>query len=146
MQPKFMILLVDDDPQLADILHRASRVTFPEASFTQVHSHTEAISYINGLDTYGPRLVLLDIDLGESHTGFDFVTFLRAHQQARFLPIVMLTVDELPSAINSAYLVGASSFTLKPSSYEDWKAYMSILRLYWYSTVTMPLIQFHKAE
>ncbi|MFD2937803.1 response regulator [Spirosoma flavum] len=94
------------------------------------------MSYVNELDSRGPKLVLLDIDLGSSLTGFDFLTFLRAH--ARFLPIIILTAHELPTTIKTAYFVGASSFTVKPYSFEDWKTYFAVLRLYWFSTVTIP--------
>ncbi|SFF21725.1 response regulator [Spirosoma endophyticum] len=144
MQPKFLILLVDDDPLLVDILTRAAQGSFPEAFFIQVFSSSEAITYIQALDGRGPKLVLLDIDLGAKLNGFDFLAFLRTHDQARFLPVVMLTVDDLPSTIGSAYLMGASSFTVKPASFEGWKTYFATLRLYWFSTVTIPPIRFQK--
>ncbi|MFD2937389.1 response regulator [Spirosoma flavum] len=111
MALKFPILLVDDDSLLGDILNRACRDSFPEASFSQVSSALEAISYINGLDNRGQKLILLDIDLGTSLNGFDFLAFLRTHAQGRFLPIIILTTDELPTTIGTAYLVGASSFS-----------------------------------
>lgn len=146
MQPKFLILLVDDDPLLGDILDRASRISFAEASFIQVYSAAAAKTYINELEWHGPKLVLLDIDLGSDQTGFNLLAFLSSHREARFLPVVMLTVDQLASTITEAYLVGASSYTVKPSSFGDWQTYMATLRLYWFSTVTIPPIRFHKLE
>ncbi|MVM41515.1 response regulator [Spirosoma sp. HMF3257] len=145
MQPKFLILLVDDDRLLVDILRKASQVSFPEASFIQVFSASEAISYIHALDDkWGPKLILLDIDLGATLNGFNLLAFLRTHTEARFLPIVMLTVDELPTTIGTAYTVGVSSFTVKPASFEGWKNYFATLKLYWFSTVTIPPIRFRK--
>ncbi|QHV98688.1 response regulator [Spirosoma endbachense] len=146
MRPPFLILLVDDDALLVDILHRASRETFPEASFIQVYSNSEAITYINQLDGYGPKLVLLDIDLGSSINGFDFLAFLQAHAEGHFLPVVMLTAIQLPSSIVAAYSTGASSFTVKPFSFIDWKTYLGILRQYWFLAATIPPIRFYKRE
>lgn len=144
MQPKFLILLVDDNPMLIDIVNRASRTSFHEASFVQVHSNSEAISYIHALDNYGPKLILLDIDLGSNQSGFDFAAFMRVHPQGRFLPLVVLTIDQLETTIGSAYLAGISSYTVKPSSFEEWKIYLANLRNYWFCTVTVPPVQFHK--
>jgi len=144
MQVKFLILLVDDDPLLLDVLNRASRNTFPEASFVQVQSNSQAISYIEELDTYGPKLVLLDISLGTNQSGYDFAVYLKNHPQGRFLPIVVLTIDQLPINIMSAYLSGISAYTVKPDSFEDWKVYFAILRGYWFTTVTIPPIRFRK--
>jgi CheY-like chemotaxis protein len=146
MQPPFSILLVDDDPLLLDILDRASRDSFPEASFTQVHSHSEAVNYIHELNQYGPKLILLDIDLGSNQSGLDFAAFLKAHPQGRFLPLVMLSIDQMSANVGLAYLAGASSFTVKPASFGDWKIYFATLRLYWFRTVTIPSIRFHKLE
>lgn len=137
-------MLVDDDALLLGILSRAAQVSFPEASFIQVHTSSEATTYIQSLEGHGPKLVLLDIDLGGKRSGFDFLTFLRMHTEARFLPIVILTVDDLPSTIGNAYNVGASSFTVKPTSFEGWKTYLATLQLYWFSTVTIPPIRFRK--
>ena len=144
MMPKFSILVVDDDPLLVDILRIASAHTFPEASFIQVYSDLEAISYINQLDGYGPKLVLLDIDLGGNTNEFAFIALLRAHKEAHLLPVVILTVNPLSDQVMAAYSFGASAFTIKPFSYEGWKAYLGHLRLYWFQTVTLPKIYFNK--
>ncbi|MVM36209.1 response regulator [Spirosoma sp. HMF4905] len=144
MKPKFLILLVDDNAQLIDLLQRASRENFPEASFIQVCNTTEAIAYIDQLDGDGPKLVLLDIDLGNGKSGFDFLTFLQAHPEGRFVPVVMLTVNQVPSAIVAAYSTGASSFIVKPFSFEKWKQYFVTLRQYWFDTVTIAPSRFYK--
>ncbi len=142
----FPILVVDDDPLLVDILIHASAHSFPEACFTQLYNASEAIHYIKELDGYGPKLVLLDIDLADIETGFDFLVLLQAHPEARLLPVVVLSSSQLPADVITTYSMGASSFTSKPFSYPEWKIYLSQLRLYWFDTVTTPRIWFHKEE
>ena len=146
MQPKFLILLVDDDSSLIQVLSLAAKISFPEASFIQGHSHTEAVTYIHALDHYGPKLILLDMNLGSNQSGLDFAAFLRVHPEGRFVPIVILTTDQLPTTIGSTYLAGASSFTVKPASFGDWQIYLATLRLYWFNTVTIPPVRFHKLD
>jgi CheY-like chemotaxis protein len=146
MQPKFLILVVDDDPLLLDTLNRAAWRSFPNVSFIQIYSATEAIIYINELDGHGPNLGFLDIDLQSELTGFDFLRFLKDHAQAHLLPVIMLTNNQEPSSIDSAYLLGASSHVVKPESFEGWRQHLITLRLYWFSVVTIPPVRFQKLD
>ncbi|AUD01572.1 response regulator [Spirosoma pollinicola] len=146
MPQQFPILLVDDDPLIADVLQRASVSSFPEASFIHVSSFDEAKNYIEHLEGKGPKIVLLDIDLQDKVDGLDFLALLRAHPKGRVLPVVMLSANKTPTLVERAYTYGASSFTTKPFSYADWKQYLANLKTYWYETVTLLDIRHYKEE
>jgi CheY-like chemotaxis protein len=146
MPQQFPILLVDDDPLIADVLERASVSAFPEASFIHVTSFDEAKKFIEELVGKGPKIVLLDIDLQDKVDGLDFLALLRAHPKGRILPVVMLSANKTPILVERAYSYGASSFTLKPFSYVDWKVYLSNLKTYWYETVTLLDVRHYKEE
>ncbi|QIP14459.1 response regulator [Spirosoma aureum] len=140
----FPILVVDDDPAIAEILQRAAKTNFPEASFTPVRSFGDATSYLENLEGKGPKLILLDINLESDGEGLGFLSLLRCHPQGRFVPTIMLSASESPHQIREAYELGATSFTSKPYSYTEWKDYLSRLRIYWYETVSLPGIWFEK--
>ena len=142
MAVSFPLLLVDDDPSIADILRRAMSTTFPEAELRVVRSFVEAVAYLEGLYGPGPRLVLLDFDLRSELTGLDFLTLLRGHPQGRLIPVVVLSAHQEQSTAGQAYVRGASAFTAKPFGYQEWKRYVEQLRAYWYSTVTTPQLWF----
>lgn len=144
MSPQFSILLVDDDPSIADILQRASSSSFPEASFIYTSSFDEAKKYIEELEGKGPKIVLLDIDLQDKVDGLDFLALLRAHPKGRILPVIMLSASQTPTLVERAYSFGASSFTIKPFSYSDWKIYLANLKKYWYETVTLLDVRHYK--
>lgn len=136
-QPLFPILLVDDDPLIGDILERAAETSFREASFIHVNSFERAKAYIDGLQEKAPKLVLLDIDLKDKVDGLDFLALLRVHPKGRLVPVVVLSGNTTRQLIERAYSFGAASFTIKPFSYADWKAYLVSLRNYWFQTVTL---------
>ncbi|GAB4025458.1 response regulator [Spirosoma koreense] len=144
MSVPFLILVVDDDPDLIDVLSRTAKHSFPEAHFIQVHSSLEAKDYFDKLEGYGPKLILLDLALQEKTTGLDFLTYLRANSQTRSIPVIILTVSQRDSDIQEAYAFGVSSFTQKPFSTDDWMMYWQNLRLYWFNTVTLPPVRFTK--
>ncbi|MVM34124.1 response regulator [Spirosoma sp. HMF4905] len=144
MPSKFRVLVVDDDSTLLGILNQASQTSFPEAAFTQVANVSQAKTFLNTLDGYGPRLVLLDINLKAPESGLDFLSYLRLDKQNSLLPVVMLTVSEAASDVRQAYEWGANSFSVKPFSYSDWQSYLKGLRNYWFETVTLPAAVYTK--
>lgn len=140
----FPILLVDDDPAIAELLTRAARSNFPEARFLPVSSFAEAAQFVANLDGEGPKLVLLDIDLQTGPDGFAFLSLLRNHPQGRRLPVVMLSSSDEPEQVDKALTLGASAFTSKPFIFREWKDYVAQLRSYWYDTILLPTIWFNK--
>lgn len=138
----FSILLVDDDPFIAEVLTRSARRNFPEATFEVSTSYAEAQAYVEGLEGKGPKLVLLDIDLQSGPNGFDFLTYLRNHPQGRLLPVVMLSSYDEVDNIEKAQELGASLFTRKPVIYAAWQTYVQQLRHYWFETITVPTVWF----
>ena len=144
MPTSFRILLVDDDPLLIDLVSRVSQTSFPEAIFMQVTSTSQARTFFNSLEGYGPRLVLLDVNLEAQETGFDFLAYLRGTQQNNLLPVIMLTVSQAAADVRKAYEWGANSFCVKPFSYTGWQTYLNELRTYWLKTVTLPAALYTK--
>lgn len=138
MATEFPILLIDDDTSLLETLQQAASTTFPEALFSQITQVNEAKKYVVSLDGVLPKLVLLDIDFQEPLTGFDVLSYFRTSRKSVTLPIVMLTASYSSGDVVASYNKGASSFTIKPSTYEEWEEYLRILRLYWLQTVTLP--------
>lgn len=142
MPHQFTILLVDDDPHIADILNRAAKRIFPQAHFIHTSSFTEAATYMDQVDGFGPKLILLDLDLQTEMSGFDFLTLVRNHHQGKLVPIIILSINNSEFTAENAYKLGANAFTQKPEDYAGWKLYVKLLKLYWFETVTIPKLWF----
>src|SRR4029453_10614222 len=63
-------------------------------------------------------VVLVDIEMPELD-GFEIVQRLRAHENLRHLPIVMLTGREDIASIDRAYNLGPTSFVTKPLNWRE---------------------------
>ncbi|GAB3511919.1 response regulator [Spirosoma knui] len=142
MLTRFRILVVDDDPTVADLLNRAAVNVFPQAQFEHAVSFSQAVDYFTGLNGYAPNLVLLDINLEAEKDGYDLLSLIRAHPQGCLLPTVVLTGNHLEETGRQAYQRGASAYTRKPFSFEGWIAYVKNLHDYWYKTATVPKLMF----
>ena len=142
MPAHFTILLVDDDPDVAAILARASSQSFPQARFIHVRDFDEAATYLDDLKGRGPNLVLLDIHLSSEPSGFEFLTLMRKHPIGCLVPIIVLTASATKALELESYNRGANAFTIKPFSYADWKKYVTDLRLFWVETASIPTLYF----
>ncbi|GAB3702503.1 hypothetical protein GCM10027592_31990 [Spirosoma flavus] len=143
---RFPILLLEDELAIFDVLQRTAVACFPEAEFIPVTNFADAEAYLYNLAGKGPRLVIMDISLGGSHTGLDFLALLREHPLGKLVPAIVLSSREEQAIVKQAYHLGAASYFIKPFTLQDWKEFISNLRTYWYETVSLPLTYFEKLE
>ncbi|MVM33407.1 response regulator [Spirosoma sp. HMF4905] len=142
----FPILLVEDDLAIVDIIHRAAKSSFPEADFISINTFDEAVVYLYNLEGKGPNLILLDVFLPGAHTGLDFLNLLKIHPLGKLLPAIILSQSENQKHVKEAYLLGATSYFVKPFTFLDWKNFLFNLRLFWYETATLPRTYFEKQQ
>ncbi|GAB3894644.1 response regulator [Spirosoma agri] len=146
MLTRFAILLVEDDLAIIDIITRTAKTSFPEADFIPVKTFEEAVVYLYNVEGPGPRLALLDIHLGGSQTGLDFLQLMQQHPLGKLVPVVMLSASRSAHDRRDAYNRGAVSFVTKPFSLAEWKVLLSELRSYWYNAVSLPRTWFEKTQ
>jgi diguanylate cyclase (GGDEF)-like protein len=103
-----LVLVVDDD--------RLSRALLRDALEAQGIAVAEATSGIEALTSYErlrPSLVLLDLHMPDPD-GFTVCRELRARHPGDPTPILVVTADTEPSALDQAYAAGATDFAGKP--------------------------------
>jgi CheY-like chemotaxis protein len=120
-----MILHAEDEASDALLLKVAfSRARFP----TQIHNVTdgqEAIDYMAGAGPYTdrqkwplPELLLLDLKM-PCLSGFEVLSWVRAQEQFRTLPVVVLTSSHLTADSKLARQLGATAYLEKTPEFED---------------------------
>ena len=118
------ILVVDDEPHICELL----RDTLESAGFECIESKDmyKAYRLIKELD---PHLVLLDWKL-PGGDGIELLQILRKRQEAKSLPIVMLSANTREDDIIRALDMGASDYVTKPFSPKELLARIrTLLRL-----------------
>ena len=84
-----------------------------------------------------PVCVLLDVKL-PCISGFEVLTWIRAHPFLKRLPVIMFTSSLLPQDINRAYDLGANSYLTKPSDLDLLIELARAIDHYWVRTNTQP--------
>ena len=107
-QPNLKILLVDDDPEFANILKiRLSKEKNPPLEITCV---PDLQGTLNALEKQAWDIVLLDLMLPDSN---GIQTFVRVQNQARHTPIVIITGLDNDALAIDAVRKGAEDYVVK---------------------------------
>jgi two-component system response regulator len=131
------ILLVednDDDAELTLMAFKARRISNP---VVRVRDGVEALDYLFGRGGYAgrdlndlPAVVLLDLKLPRLD-GHEVLKAIRAGEQTRYLPVVVLTSSDEDKDRLAAYSQFANSYVRKPVDSDQFSQAARDLGLYW---------------
>ena len=119
------VLHVDDDPNDTTLLQVACAKADVGFDLQNIGDCTEVMDYLSGTGKYSdrsryqfPGLVLLDLKMPKI-TGLDILKWIRNHSPSKHLPVIVLSGSELEEDILRAYEGGASSYLVKPPSFDS---------------------------
>jgi CheY-like chemotaxis protein len=102
-----------------------------------VRNGQKAIQYLKGEEEFAnrsdfpmPNLLLLDLKMPRLN-GFDVLEWLRLQPDLRRLLVVVLTSSGLAADVNRAYDLGANSYLLKPSGWDEFECLVRQIEDYW---------------
>ncbi len=114
------VLHIDDDPNDTELLRAAAVKAQVTCTLRNVTDGEQAIAYLSGHGPFAnrelhplPALILLDLKMPRA-TGFEVLSWIRAHPQIGHLPVVVLSGSALQDDIQRAYAAGANSYLIKP--------------------------------
>ncbi|HOV93684.1 MAG TPA: response regulator [Spirochaetales bacterium] len=131
------ILLVEDNPDDEELTIAALKNSGITNRVVVARDGREALDFLfrQGIFalrdiTTEPRLVLLDLKL-PTISGMEVLMALRAHNETRFLPVVVLTTSNQEEDILGSYKLGANSFIRKPVGFAKFSEAIKQLGRYW---------------
>jgi len=131
------ILLVEDNPQDAELTIRALKKHNLANQLITVEDGAEALDFIFCRGQYADRdpsshlsVVFLDLKLPKVG-GLEVLREIKANERTRFIPVVILTSSREDPDIKTAYALGANSYVVKPVEFNGFSEAVSQLGLYW---------------
>jgi two-component system response regulator len=131
------ILLVEDNPRDAELTIRALKKRNLANHLFVVEDGAEALDFIFCRGAYAqrdmldpPKIVLLDLKLPKVN-GLEVLRAVKADQQTRTIPVVILTSSREDPDIKAAYDLGANSYVVKPVDFDAFLEAMSHVGFYW---------------
>ena len=137
----FAILMVDDDEEDFILVNEALKSKGIKVDLYWAQDGDEAMNFLFHRGEYAnvptPNLILLDLNM-PGKDGFEVLRDLKANAGLRKIPVVILTSSRDQRSVSRGYNVGASSFMLKPLSFDEMASAMQSLCEYWFALVQLP--------
>jgi two-component system response regulator len=128
------ILLVEDNLYDAELTIRSLKEHNLANDLHVVKDGAEALDYLftedGSLKLDEPKIILLDLKLPKIH-GLEVLRRIKSHEQAKIIPVVVMTSSNQESDIEECYRLGVNSFITKPVEFESFSKVVSDLGHYW---------------
>jgi CheY-like chemotaxis protein len=138
------ILLVDDNDDDILLLEESIKGSPLVTLMHVVRDGDEALAYLRRegrfADVSLPGLVLLDINMPRKN-GFEVLQAMKADQNLRTIPVIMLTTSSREEDIVHSYDGGACSFICKPLNFDKLKEVVHHLAQYWTLVSKVPPVR-----
>lgn len=134
------VLLVEDNPGDALMTEEAFEDARIAVELDHVIDAEQAIDHLATAVEHGdalPDLVLLDLNL-PGRSGLDVLRHVRATDDLRHIPVIVLTSSQAPQDVMAAYREYANSFITKPVHGDEFLQAVRTLEDYWLTVVRLP--------
>jgi CheY-like chemotaxis protein len=132
-----IILLVEDNPDDVELTKRALKRSGVVNELVVTRDGVEALDYVFCRGSYAgrdpsviPTVILLDLKLPKLN-GFEVLKQIRASEQTKLLPVVILTSSKEEQDVLSGYKLGANSYVRKPVDFIQFTEAARQLGMYW---------------
>ncbi len=139
------ILVVEDDPNDQFMLKRGFKKIGVTTPIHVVNNGLEAISYMMGEGEFAdrsrfcyPTFVMTDLKMPGAD-GFAVLEFLRKNPEWAVIPTIVFSASSDLDDIKKAYMLGASSYHVKPASSSALTHQLEVLHAYW-TTCEVPQV------
>ncbi len=137
MEHEIEILLVEDNPNDAELTLRALRKKHLANRIVHLKDGAEALDFVfgenafEGRDTRSqPKLILLDLKMPKVD-GIEVLRRLKSNEHTKLIPVVVLTSSKEDPDIKTCYELGVNSYIVKPVGFEAFIQAISELGFYW---------------
>ncbi|WP_426108856.1 response regulator [Pseudomonas sp. TWR1-1-4] len=130
------ILLVEDDPNDLELTLVALERSQLANEVVVVRDGAEALDYLFKRNIFSdrgdgnPAVLLLDLKLPKVD-GLQVLEAIRASEDLRSIPVVMLTSSREEPDLSRAYQLGVNAYVVKPVEFKEFVGAISDLGIFW---------------
>jgi CheY-like chemotaxis protein len=138
------ILYADDDPEDRMLVEEALQASRLRNELHFVEDGEELMDYLYRRGRFAqfagrplPGLILLDLNMPRKD-GREALKEIKSDPALRAIPVVVLTTSKAEEDILRAYDLGASSFVVKPVTFQSLTELTRSLQRWWFEIVELP--------
>ncbi len=135
------ILLVEDNPGDVRLTQEALKEAKVRNDLHVVSDGVEAIAFLRKEGVYKdvprPDMILLDLNMPKKN-GHEVLTEIKADDNLKRIPVVMLTVSKADEDIIKSYNLHANCFITKPVDLDQFLKVVKSIEDFWLTIVKLP--------
>ncbi len=135
------ILLVEDNPGDVRLTTEGLREGKIQNNLSVVGDGIDAIAFLRREGKFAaaprPDLILLDLNLPRKD-GREVLIEIKADEDLRSIPVVVLTTSSAEQDIISTYNLAANCYVTKPLDFEAFVGVVKSIEEFWFSIVRLP--------
>ena len=135
------ILLVEDNPGDVRLTRESLKDSKVLNHISVVGDGVEAMAFLRREGKYvkatRPDLILLDLNLPKKN-GLEVLAEVKADEQLRRLPVVVLTTSSAEQDILKTYDLHANCYITKPVDLNQFSAVVKTIEEFWFTIVRLP--------
>ena len=136
-----VILLVEDDPADVELTQYTIKKSKVLIDLQVVRDGVEALAFLRREGQYAeapsPDLILLDLNMPRMD-GRTFLSEIRADDNLKAIPVVVLTTSQTDEDILKSYQLGANCFVTKPVGLAEFTRVVDAIEDFWFTIVRLP--------
>tara|TARA_R100000935_G_C2776748_1_gene139988 strand:+ start:237 stop:653 length:417 start_codon:yes stop_codon:yes gene_type:complete len=118
MSEEFKILVVEDDSiDIMKLRRTMFSLNLPHKIF-EAGNGEEALQVLKTPD-FKPNLILLELNMPKMN-GIEFLTHIKANEDLKVIPTVVLTKSENDTDISKCYNLGVAGYIIKPAKFNNY--------------------------
>jgi chemotaxis family two-component system response regulator Rcp1 len=135
------ILLVEDSPSDTELTVEALREAKMRNHLNTVEDGVQALAFLRRQGQFAnaprPDLIMLDLNLPR-RDGREVLAEIKADQDLRTIPVVVLTTSRAEQDVLRAYNLHANCYITKPVDFEQFLDVVRSIESFWLFVVTLP--------
>ena len=135
------VLLVEDDPGDVVLIKEAFEYNKVHNALHHVSDGVEALDFLNRRNSHEkaprPDLILLDLNLPRKD-GREVLEEIKADQDLRTIPVVVLTTSEAEEDILRSYRLHANAYVTKPVDFDRFIEVVRLIDDFFVTVVKLP--------
>jgi CheY-like chemotaxis protein len=132
-----LVLIAEDNPDDALLLQRAINKAGVPARIKIVSDGEEILNYLQGNGSYSnrathpfPSVIILDLKMPRK-SGLEVLKWINENPEISVVPTIVLSASNLDRDVRAAYDLGANTYFVKPTTFEDLVETMRMMENYW---------------
>jgi len=136
-----IILLVEDNPGDVRVTKEGLKRAKVVNNLQVAEDGVEALAFLRREGEYAhvarPDLILLDLNLPRKD-GREVLSELKADEELRYIPVVILTSSEAEEDVIRSYDLHANCYVTKPVNFEQFMHVVRSIEDFWLTVVRLP--------